>query len=61
MVKSLEYWVLLQYWLSRGKMENKRMDIIRYIYNELSCFIKAYFDISLQKIASILHRNNSGL
>jgi len=37
------------------------MDIIKYIYNELHCFIKSAFDISMQKITSIFHRNNSGL
>lgn len=37
------------------------MDIIKYIYNELSCFIKSTVDISLQKLASIFHWNNSGL
>ncbi len=37
------------------------MDIIKFVYNECSCFIKLTFDLSVQKIALIFRRDNSGL
>jgi hypothetical protein len=37
------------------------MDVIKYIYSELCYFIKSSFDITMHKIASIIHRDNSGL
>jgi hypothetical protein len=37
------------------------MDIFKYIFSELSYFIKAALDISVQKISLLLRRNNSGL
>ena len=37
------------------------MDLIKFIYNELSCFIKLTFDLGAQKIALIFRRDKSGL
>lgn len=37
------------------------MDLIKYVYNEFSCFIKLTFDLGIQKIALIFRRNKSGL
>jgi len=37
------------------------MDIIKFIYNELSCFIKLTLDLIIQKITLLLRRNSSGL
>jgi len=31
----------------------KEMEILKYVYNEICCFIKASFDISMQKIQQI--------
>jgi len=31
------------------------MEILKYIYNEISCFIKASFDISMQKLQQIFN------
>lgn len=43
------------------KKEEDQMDIIKYIYNELSCFIKLTLDLIIQKVTLILRRNSSGL
>ncbi len=31
------------------------MEILKYIYNEICCFLKASFDISMQKIQQIFN------
>ncbi len=31
------------------------MEILKYIYNEIGCFIKSSFDISVQKIQQIFN------
>lgn len=35
------------------------MDMIKFIYQEISYMVKASTDISMQKIRQIFHRNNS--
>lgn len=37
------------------------MEMLRYIYNEISCFIKCRCDLATQKISLALRRNNTGL
>ncbi len=37
------------------------MDILKFIFNELCCFFKAGFDISIQKLHQFLIGNKSGL
>lgn len=37
------------------------MDVVKFICNEIACFIKAGLDISLQKLEEVFRRNNSGL
>jgi len=37
------------------------MEMIKFIYNEFCCFIKLAFDLSVQKIVLIFHRDHSGL
>jgi len=37
------------------------MDVVKMIVNEITCFIKAGLDISLQKLEEVFRRNNSGL
>lgn len=37
------------------------MELLRYIYNEISCFIKCHCDLAGQKISLVLRRNNTGL
>jgi len=33
----------------------KEMEILKYTYNEICCFIKATFDISIQKLQQIFN------
>lgn len=37
------------------------MDIVKYIYQEISCFLKAGYDISSQKLQQIFTRTGTGL
>jgi len=37
------------------------MEMLRYIYNEISCFIKLAYDLASQKISLALRRNSTGL
>lgn len=37
------------------------MDTLKYIYSEICCLVKSGFDISMQKIERMLHRNKTGL
>ena len=37
------------------------MEIVKFIYNEISYFFKLSIDLSIQKIEFIFRQNNSGL
>lgn len=33
----------------------QEMEILKYVYNEICCFVKSSFDISIQKIQQIFN------
>ncbi len=36
------------------------MEVLKYFYNEFSCFLKAFTDISIEKIRIIFNCKNTG-
>jgi hypothetical protein len=37
------------------------MDMVKYIFSEICCYVKSSMDISMQKIGQLLKRNKTGL